>query len=153
MAKCPICNTRKGKRKCGIVNNDFVCSLCCASTRKQELCLDCVYYQPPQHNYDEVPAFSATVLANNHALHHYQDLIETALNADTEENKIAMIELLINKYHFKETEIKVGNSLWQTGFEAADNIIQNELTDVDEETLINLLGTIRCSIREKITQE
>lgn len=152
-AKCPVCNTRKGKRKCGIVNNKFVCSLCCANTRKKELCLDCVFYQPPQYNYDAVSAFSAAVLTNNHALQNYQHLIEKALNSNTSEDTLTMLELLINKYHFQETEIKSDNSLWQSGFKAADNVITTDLKDLDNETLINLLGAMRSSIKEKITQE
>lgn len=150
MAKCPVCNARKGKRKCGIVNNEFVCSLCCANTRKEELCLDCVFYQPPQHNYDSAPAFSASVMVNNHALQNYQHLIENALSSNTPQDTIAMLELLMNKYHFKETEIKTHNSLWQSGFETADNVIKTDLKELDNETLINLLGAMRSSIKERI---
>lgn len=153
MAKCPVCNTRKGKRKCRIVNDDFVCSLCCANTRKEELCLDCVFYQPPQHDYDAVPAFSATVMVNNHALQSFQQLIENACGVASPQDAIAVFELLINKYHFKETEIKTDNLLWQSAFESADNVIKNNLKDVDNETLINLLGAMRSLVKAKIVQE
>jgi len=153
MAKCPVCNTRKGKRKCGIVNNEFVCSLCCVNTRKEELCLDCVFYQSPQHDYNVVPAFSVTVMANNHALQNYHQAIATAYNAANSHDALTIIELLINKYYFKDAEIKSENSLWQSGFEAADNMIQNKLQDIDEETLINLLGAMRSLVKTRITQE
>jgi hypothetical protein len=153
MAKCPVCNTRKGKRKCAIVNNDFVCSLCCGNTRKEELCLDCVFYQPPQYDYDEVPAFSATVLVNNHALQNYSHLIENTFAAANSQDAIAMIELLINKYYFKELEIKSENLVWQSGFEAAVKVIQNELQDIDAETFINLLGAMRFAVKDKIKHQ
>lgn len=150
MAKCPVCNTRKGKRKCAIVNNDFVCSLCCANTRKEELCLDCVFYQPPQHDYDAVPAFSAAVVVNNHALQNYSHLIENAFSALSPQDTIAMLELLMDKYHFNESELKTGNPLWLSGFESADNVIKTALKDVDNETLINLLGAMRYLAKSKI---
>lgn len=150
MAKCPVCNTRKGKRKCGIVNDQFVCSLCCANTRKEEICLDCVFYQPPQHNYDVVPAFSAAVLANNHALQNYSDQLENAYNASNPQDALAIIELLINKYHFNETEIQSSNAVWQAGFESADNLIKAELQEIDNETLVNLLGAMRNRYKNSI---
>lgn len=150
MAKCPVCNIRKGKRKCAIVNNQFVCSLCCANTRKEEICLDCVFYLPPQHNYDAVPAFSAAVLANNHALQNYSHQLENAYNAPTPQDALAIIELLINKYHFNEADIKNSNALWQSGFEAADNLIKSGLQEIDNETLINLLGAMRNGLKNSI---
>ena len=153
MAKCPVCNTRKGKRKCGIVNNDFVCSLCCANTRKEELCLNCVFYQPLQHDYEKAPAFSIAVLIHNHALQSYQQRIEKALNSNTAQDSLAMIELLMDKYHFKDAEIKITHPLWQSGFEAANHLIINELQGLDEDILTNLLGAMRLAIKEKIPQE
>jgi hypothetical protein len=150
MAKCPVCNTRKGKRKCAIVNNQFVCSLCCANTRKEEICLDCVFYLPLQHNYDAVPAFSAAVLANNHALQNYSHRLENAYQAPNPQDALAIIELLLNKYHFNEAEIKTSNALWQAGFETADHVIKADLQEIDHETLINLLGAMRNTHKNSI---
>jgi hypothetical protein len=150
MAKCPVCNTRKGKRKCGIVNHQFVCSLCCANTRKTELCLDCVFYQAPQKNYDAIPSFSASIMANNHALENYQQAITQAFGLESPQDILAIIELMMDHYYFKETEIKTDNVAWLSGFNAANHVIQNELHDLDGETLINLLGAMRFSLKEKI---
>lgn len=153
MAKCPVCNTRKGKRKCAIVNNEFVCSLCCANTRKEELCLDCVFYQPPQYNYGKVPIFSDAVLENNHALKNYHDLIMKALNANSVHDLLAMVELLIIKYHFKETELKFQKPEWETGFNDTNVLIQSKLNDFDEEIVVNLLSTIRHHAFDIISTE
>ena len=54
MAKCPICNSRKGKRKC-LISDSFICSLCCGNIRKAETCLGCTFYQKPKRKYNEVP--------------------------------------------------------------------------------------------------
>lgn len=150
MAKCPVCDTRKGKRKCLLVHHQFVCSLCCANTRKEELCLNCVFYQPPQHNYAKVPCFSVAGITNNHALQNYAHAIENAFAMENAHDKLAILELLINKYFFKETEINSSNPLWQSGFLAVEYLIQSELKAIDEETLINLLGAMRSIIKNSI---
>jgi len=36
MAKCPMCNSKKGKRVCKLVKNQKVCSLCCGTTRNTD---------------------------------------------------------------------------------------------------------------------
>jgi hypothetical protein len=143
MAKCPVCNTRKGKRKCTLVNDAFVCSLCCANTREEESCLACVFYTPPHYDYEKVPAFSIAVLENNHALKGYQKIIESALNSNTPHDVLAVLELLIIKRHFKETELKFKQPEWQISLNAVETVIQTQLTALDEETVINLLGAMR----------
>ena len=50
IAKCPICNSRKGERQC-LIAGSFVCSLCCGNTRKADLCLECRFYQQPKRKY------------------------------------------------------------------------------------------------------
>lgn len=50
MAKCPICNSSKGKRKCLIIDG-MICSFCCGSTRTEEACTKCMFYQKPKRKY------------------------------------------------------------------------------------------------------
>lgn len=57
MAKCIICSTKKGKRKCQITDG-MICSLCCGNTRIEETCSECTYYQKPKRKYNEVPSYS-----------------------------------------------------------------------------------------------
>lgn len=42
--KCALCHERKGKRDCKLMSSQFICSLCCAATRKTE-CAGCSHYQ------------------------------------------------------------------------------------------------------------
>ena len=153
MAKCPVCDIRKGKRKCARVNNAFICSLCCANMREEELCGECVFYQPPHYDYEKVPAFSIIALENNHALQNYQHLIENAIAAQTVQDLLAIIELLLIKYHFKEAEVKLQQSKWEIGFKAAVNLIESKLAEFDEDIVINLLGAMRHAALNKIALE
>ena len=47
MAKCPIYNSRKGKRQC-LIAGSSVCSLRCGNTRNPDLCLEYRFYQKPK---------------------------------------------------------------------------------------------------------
>ena len=102
MAKCPICNTRKGKRKC-LIADGLICSLCCGNTRTEKACSKCVFYQKPKRKYNEVPAYSVSEMDGNMELESYGNSIEGALCAYDIENEgklndsdaIRIIELLI----------------------------------------------------------
>jgi len=43
MAKCPICESKKGKRNCS-KENSMICSKCCASIRNEDECFNCSYF-------------------------------------------------------------------------------------------------------------
>jgi tetratricopeptide (TPR) repeat protein len=42
--KCVLCHERKGKRDCKLNSGQFICSPCCADTRRTE-CAGCSYYE------------------------------------------------------------------------------------------------------------
>jgi len=43
MAKCPVCESKKGKRNCS-KENSIICSKCCASIRNEDECFNCTYF-------------------------------------------------------------------------------------------------------------
>lgn len=43
MAKCLICNQKKGKRECRIVGGE-ICSLCCGTRRNDDECVGYEYF-------------------------------------------------------------------------------------------------------------
>ena len=47
-AKCPVCTKTKGRRNCLLKANARICSLCCASIRKDETCSDCPHFSDIQ---------------------------------------------------------------------------------------------------------
>jgi hypothetical protein len=149
MAKCPVCGIRKGKRKCLIAQAQFVCSLCCANTRQEELCSSCAFYHPPQHDYSALPVFSQAVMANNHALQDYSQKLDMVMAVEDNADKLAILELLLNRYHFDETELKFDNPRCIEGFNNAMALINNEL-DMDDETLVGLLNTMRLAAADAV---
>lgn len=47
--RCPICNQRKGKRRCQINGHEFICSRCCGVVR-HDGCEGCSYYESSQRH-------------------------------------------------------------------------------------------------------
>ena len=150
MAKCSICNSRKGKRKC-LIADGLVCSLCCGNTRTEEACSECVFYQKPKKKYNEVPAYSVSEMDGNMELESYGNSIEGALCAYDIENEgklndseaIRIIELLIDKYHFQDQEIEQEHQTVVNGVNYVDKSIREDLKDVENEKIVKVLGVIR----------
>lgn len=156
MAKCPICNSRKGKRKC-LLANSFVCSLCCGNTRTEEDCSECTFYQEPIRNYGKVPAYSVSDMDGDIELESYGNSIEGALCAYDEENEnqltdrdaIRIIERLIDIYHFNDLSTKEDNPLIVNGVEYVKRSINEDLQDVSNEVIVKILGVIRFVARRR----
>ena len=156
MAKCPICNSRKAKRKC-TAEDSFICSLCCGVTRSIEKCDGCSFYKGPlsHRNYRKAPHFPVKWMANDFNLQDNANVIESAIcQFDVEVNYIIddnivlrVTELLLNKYHFNDKEIEFANELEESGFNLIDEAIQQEMSNLLPEDLSKIIGTIYLSIR------
>lgn len=150
MAKCPVCNSRKGKRKC-IIEGAFICSLCCGNIRTKEACSECGFFQEPTRKYNQVPAFTVSEMDGNDELESYGNSIEGGLCAfDIEHNgllkdkdAIKIVERLMDKYHFQDGAINETNTFIIEGFNYIDDIISKDLNDLDNEVIVKLLGVIR----------
>jgi len=162
MAKCPICNSRKGKRQCLIAGSP-VCSLCCGNTRKPDLCLECRFYQKPKRQYNDVPAYSVSEMDGNMELETYGNAIEGALCSYDIENgnnlkdsdAIRIIELLIDLHHFGDHQIDTDSQLIANGVDYVEEAIRKDLHGVSNEIIIKILGVIRfvAKRRTKIGRE
>lgn len=155
MAKCPICNTRKGKRKC-LIENVFICSLCCGETRSSEKCDGCSYFVDTQsfRNYRSVPHYALPHMSNDIQLQDQANIIESAfcqfhdkLNGRPDDHFfIKMVELLMDRYHFKDEKLNFADNLEKQGFTEIDRIIQKDLGSLQSDEIARLLGTIYRSI-------
>ena len=150
MAKCFICNSKKGKRKCLIVDG-LICSQCCGNTRTEAACLECAYYQKPKRKYNEVPAYSVSEMDENITLASYGNTIEGALCAYDirsdgklkDSDAIKIIELLIDKYHFQDQKMDEENELIANGVNYVEKAIIEDLQKVGNDKIVKILGVIR----------
>ncbi len=162
MAKCAICNSRKGKRKC-LISDNLICSLCCGNTRTEEACSECVLYKKPKKQYNAVPAYSPSDMDGNIELESYGNSIEGALCAYDIENgqklndsdAIRIIELLIDKYHFKDQEMDKEHQILVKGVNYVDKAISEDLNNAKNDEIVKVLGVIRfvAKRRTKIGRE
>ena len=149
MAKCPMCNSKKGKRVCKLVENQKVCSLCCGTTRNSE-CIGCEHYKSPleSRKYTVVPKYSPQDMEASFSLQGYSNDIETVLcNIDKEHNlelkddvALSIYKLLMDKYYFKDSEFIFSSELIKDSFWRLVNVI--EQMNIEEETLIKTLGVL-----------
>lgn len=162
MAKCPICNARKGKRQCLIADSP-VCSLCCGIKRNPDLCLECRFYQKPKRKYNDVPAYSVTEMNGDMELETYGNAIEGTLCAYDRENEnklkdsdaIRIIELLIDMHHYGDRQIDTDSRIVANGVNYVEEAIRKDLQDVSNEVIVKILGVIRfvAKRRTKIGRE
>ena len=159
MAKCLICNSRKGKRKC-IDKNGFICSLCCGGSRSLEKCDGCSFYkgEKSSRNYKMVPYWALSDMADEHSLQVDANSIESAICAFDEkqdrdlndENIVKIIKLLLDKYYFKDEKLFFSNKLEEDGFLSVDQAIKEDLSKESSDEIAKLLGTIyRSALRHK----
>lgn len=80
MAKCTVCNSRKGKRKCKATET-IVCSLCCGESRTEEKCSGCSFSKSAAatRNYRSVPYYSTQEMADESELESIADVVELSL--------------------------------------------------------------------------
>jgi hypothetical protein len=159
MAKCQICNSRKGKRKC-IAQGGLICSLCCGESRSPDKCAACSYSKEikSSRNYRKVPHFPLSRMSNDFDLQDQTNVIESAIcQFDEEQNRnlndkgiIKILELLLNRYHFQDENLTFSNKLEGTGYIAIDRAIAEDLSSLTHEEISKLLATVYRSTQRHV---
>lgn len=151
MAKCPVCGTRKAKRKCLVTDQGEICSLCCGQTRQESSCAGCVFYQAPIRKYTDVPAFSVSDMDMREDLQKYSSAIENAIfrfdlateHTIRDEVPIRIYERLLDKYHFGDESSASDDELVNSGIQYVEEAIQLLLSQADRSTLVKILSILR----------
>ena len=158
MAKCSICNSRKGKRKC-MVDSSFVCSLCCGQSRNPEKCTGCSFFKEgsANRNYRKVPYYRIQQMSNSIELQDISYVIESILckydieyeNEFTDKTASQLLELAFDKYHFHDLTLSINDAALKIQFERMSQIIEQELSDTPKEQLIKIMASIYRSIQRR----
>lgn len=157
MAKCPVCNSRKGKRKCQITEDNFICSLCCGTQREADKCLGCSFYQPPRRKYDSLPAHHLSEMSGNPILEERANSIEGAIvayditidNKLQDDDVIAVLEQLLNLYHFGDASFNATSEVVNNGAIVLKQAIEEDMPDINNDDLVKILGTVRASAKRR----
>lgn len=155
MAKCTVCNSRKGKRKCKATDS-FICSQCCGESRTPEKCDGCSFFKSASanRNYRKAPHFTTQEMADSPEKEKIALTIEVALTdiwlADKENVNDAtvrrLVEMLLDNYHFGDTDMTVNDPILTAGYMLLCQRIKEELPHIPPEKLIQALGAIYRSI-------
>ena len=158
MAKCTVCDSRKGKRKCKNTGT-FICSLCCGETREQEKCEGCSFISPVSsgRNYRSVPYSSTEEMANSMELAGIAENIETLLcmvwaadAANVNDMTVTrLVEGLIDKYHFKDEKQPLKELVIAPRDQLLFQTISKELELVPTEKLVKVLAAVYRAIQRR----
>ncbi|MDO8947219.1 MAG: hypothetical protein Q7U88_08680 [Desulfocapsaceae bacterium] len=158
MAKCTVCDSRKGKRKCKSTGT-FICSLCCGETREQEKCEGCSFISPVSvsRNYRSVPYFSTEEMANSLELEGIAENIETLLcmvwatdSKNVNDRTVArLVERMIDKYHFKDDKQPIPELTIASGEQLLSQTVISELERVPAEKLVKVLAAVYRAIQRR----
>jgi hypothetical protein len=154
--KCPICNSKKGKRICSFTTN-CICSSCCGAVRKNETCQNCSYYKPIKHNYKNIPFYQPNEMDGYFDREEIANEIEAALatydNATNDlmrdDDAIRIIEMLFDTYYFNEPHVVETNGLLENGYQCVVSAIKENLSSVNLTELIKILGAIYFVARRR----
>lgn len=160
MSKCSICSNRKGKRTC-MQTGAMVCTQCCGQTRNKDACEGCRYFRAPQdlRRYDKIPRFAVEEMDTFSDLPTYSNTVEGTLclwdyNHEgllNDELAIKVIDLLLDKYHFGDTEISTPSVLLKEGFDMVVASIEEDMPDIPNETIVKILGVVRFVAKRRTT--
>lgn len=155
MAKCSICNSRKGKRRCG-ATAAMVCSLCCGTSRREDRCSGCAWFEPDRRsrNYRSVPYFTTEEMASSLELERIAKVIELALQSfwrmapQVFDDRLAarLVELLLDRHHFGDRSHGGVEQGLLVSLDFTQHVIDTELSDVAGETLVKVLAAVHRSI-------
>ncbi|MBA3007397.1 MAG: hypothetical protein KKB91_00165 [Proteobacteria bacterium] len=158
MAKCTVCDSRKGKRKCKSTGT-FICSLCCGETREQEKCEGCSFISPvlASRNYRSVPYFSTEEMAKSPELEGIAENIEKLLcmvwAADSKNfndgTAARLVERMIDKYHFKDDKQPMAELAIASGDQLLSQAVSQELEHVPTEKLVKVLAAVYRAIQRR----
>jgi hypothetical protein len=116
-----------------------------------------VFYQEPKKKYNEVPAYSVSEMNGDEELEFCGNSIEGALCAYDIENKeqlsdqdaIRIIELLIDKYHFRDQQLDLEDRLIVDGVNYVDRSMRDDLRGLATEEIVKVLELIRFVARRR----
>lgn len=158
MAKCTVCNSRKGKRKCQATAT-FICSLCCGESRDAGKCGDCTFFTPTSacRNYRQVPYYPLHEMQDSFELERISLPIESALCKIWEEDSkrvndgtvARLVELMLDIYHFNDHEARIDDPVLAAGHRKIARTIAEEFSHVPAEKLVKVLATIYRSIQRR----
>ena len=156
MAKCAVCNSRKGKRKCPATEG-VVCSLCCGTIRTPEKCGDCSILAAALQvrNYSHIPYYEINRMDQSADLQDIAIIVEKNLvdianvNDLSDSQAKAIIERLLDHYHFGDTALVFSSAAEEQAFQGITRQLSKKSSSTSAEIIVKVLCTVLRSLRRR----
>lgn len=158
MAKCTLCNSRKGKRKCQATDT-FICSQCCGTSRDPDQCEGCSFFagSATVRNYRTLPHYTIGEMERSPNNEKIAMVVENTLSLIWNRDKAhvndrtvqKLVEMLLDKFHFNNDHNDVSDPVLAQGFQRLCVEIDAELGDVPKDKLVKVLGAVYRSIQRR----
>jgi len=155
MAKCTICKSKKGKRKCRI-DGTFICSLCCGQSRSQEKCDGCSFYKTSlsRRNYRKVPFYEISQMSASEELENISFVIESVIcrieiESDVlfrDKDAIQLTERWFDQYYFKDREVAFASSVQKNNLQEIVEACDQDFPTVQQDVLVKVMAAIYRSM-------
>jgi hypothetical protein len=121
--------------------------------------MGCSFYKDDSdnRNYRKVPFYGIRQMSDSMELQDISNSIESILclfdsekeNNFTDKTALQILELVFDKYYFKDSELVFNNSTLKFLFERLSKIFEKDLPDTPKEKLIKVLASIYRSIQRR----
>jgi hypothetical protein len=150
MSKCPVCDSRQGKRRCQ-AHGALVCSLCCGTSRAPTACHGCGFYKAPVRRYGDLPRYSTQQMADSTELQGISFPVEAGVCLLDRERQfalrdtqaIAIFELLLDLYAFGDSRHTVAPRITQLDCGSVVDLVERELQPYDRATIAKVIAAVR----------
>lgn len=151
MAKCNICNSKKGKRDCRMTGG-VVCSLCCGMNRTPEKCGGCEFMKNPAESrrYSNVPRYLTSEMDIDLDKQQWTNAIESEIVAFDlyndrklkDRDALRIVELLLDWLYFEDDEDAWMEKIASEGYEHPISVIVKDCRNANQDDFVRCLGTV-----------
>lgn len=150
MSKCPVCGSRKGKRRCQ-AHGALVCSVCCGTSRQPAACAGCAFFKAPERRYDGLPRFSTQQMEDSTELQEISFPVEAAVCLLDRERHfelrdaeaITILEILLDLYAFGDARETVATRVAALNCGTVVDLVQRELRPYDRAIAAKVIAAVR----------
>jgi len=109
-------------------------------------------------NYRNVPRYEIQTLSRSPELEFIASTIESVLcrlgfSGDDEifmdQDAARLLELFFDEYHFKDTDLQLGDRVQDKGYQLLNEVIDEDLSDIPKVDLIRVMSSIYTALQRR----
>ena len=118
----------------------------------------CDHTRTPARNYRNVPRYETQTLSRSPELEFIASTIESTLcrlgfsgqdETFMDQDAARLLELFFDLYHFKDTELELGDRVQEKGYTLLSEVIEEDLSDIPKVDLVRVMSSIYCALQRR----